>query len=105
MKNPDIIIININSDFNSNNYIDYYLIDKEKYKNLYENLINLNTNINYENCNYNQDSVLLNNWNKSIGGHTIAGIKCKNDKYVYNGWTRSTIDQNILDDYWLKKKR
>jgi len=103
MKNPDIIIININSDFNSNNYIDYYLIDKEKYKNLYENLINLNTNINYENCNYNQDSVLLNNWNKSIGGHTIAGIKCKNDKYVYNGWTRSTIDQNILDDYWLKK--
>ena len=56
--------------------------------------------------NYVQDSVLLGNWNRAeLGGHSIAGIKCKGDKYVYNGWTRGTIDihlQNInftKDDY------
>ena len=103
MKSPEVIIINIVSNEYDIKYAPYYLIDKLKYKNLYDSLNNLNTNINYENCDYKQDSVLLNNWNKSVGGHTIAGIKCKNDKYVYNGWTRSTVDQNILDDYWLKK--
>ena len=46
-----------------------------------------------------QDSVLLGNWNKNekVIGHAIAGIKCKGHKFVYNGWTRSTIDYHIND--------
>jgi hypothetical protein len=45
---------------------------------------------------YVQDSVLLGNWNSTeIGGHSISGIKCKGEKYVYNGWTRSTIDIHL----------
>ena len=58
---------------------------------------------------YEQDSVLLGNWNKNdkVAGHSIAGIKCKGDKFVYNGWTRSTLDNHINDKmklfcYWTK---
>lgn len=40
------------------------------------------------------DSVSLGNYNdEEIRlGHAIAGISCKNDKYVYNGWIRNTND-------------
>jgi hypothetical protein len=48
--------------------------------------------VTFKNQKYNQDSVLIVNSNKSLGGHSIAGIKCKGVKHVYNGWTRVTID-------------
>lgn len=39
------------------------------------------------------DSCILANYNKdNANGHAITGITCKNKKYVYNGWMRSTID-------------
>ena len=39
------------------------------------------------------DSVVLENWNeKGIGFHAIAGITCKKNKFVYNGWTRTSMD-------------
>lgn len=41
---------------------------------------------------YNLDAVLLANWNNLEQGHAIAGITCKKNKYVYNGWTRTSID-------------
>jgi hypothetical protein len=37
--------------------------------------------------NYNYDNVNL--------GHAVAGITCKNNKYVYNGWIRNTNDPGI----------
>ena len=101
-ENPDIIIINCTKRF-INNIPDYYKVpnDSPFYK-----IASLNDNINIKGMNYVQDSVLLGNWNRSeLGGHSIAGIKCKGDKYVYNGWTRGTIDihlQNVnftKDDY------
>jgi hypothetical protein len=43
------------------------------------------------------DSVALGNYNADEIklGHSIAGITCKNNKYVYNGWIRNTNDPGI----------
>jgi len=49
----------------------------------------------YRGVEYNLDSVILgdikenNMYNSS---HIIAGITCKKKRYVYNGWTRSSMD-------------
>jgi len=101
-ENPDIIIINCTKRFITN-IPDYYKVptDSPFYK-----IAKLDDKVNIKGMNYVQDSVLLGNWNRAeLGGHSIAGIKCKGEKYVYNGWTRGTIDihlQNInftKDDY------
>ena len=101
-ENPDVIIIN-HYDKNKkkiSKYPKYYKIDRNK--KLYKRAIKLKDEIILDNgVKYIQDSILLNNWNKGIDnvrGHSIAGITCKGDKYVYNGWTRTTIDPNIKDD-------
>jgi len=58
--------------------------------------------ITFKNQKYNQDSVIIGNNNKSLGAHSIAGIKCMGVKHVYNGWTRQTIDpalgKKIIED-------
>jgi len=96
----DIIIINILDDKNikkASYYPPHYLIENNEIN----ELLNLNENVKIKNEEYIQDSVLLTNWNNNtynIGGHSIAGIKCKGEKYVYNGWTRTTIDPNIVND-------
>ena len=43
---------------------------------------------------YKLDSCLISNYNieELKLGHAIAGLQCENEKYVYNGWTRKTID-------------
>ena len=50
--------------------------------------------ITYNGRTYILDSVALGNFNdRQINlGHAIAGITCKNNKYVYNGWIRNTND-------------
>jgi len=110
-NDPDVIIVN------SNNYGDTYIyperynlnsdIFKKAFMNEYKNknykdfltqINDLKININFNGDEYVQDSILLTNWNDEhpgIGGHSITGITCQGDKYVYNGWTRSTIDENI----------
>ena len=74
------------------------------YKNLlYNNIINdgetkeslksMNKRITYLDVEYNLDAVILTNWNiNKDNGHAIAGITCKKDRYVYNGWTRTSMD-------------
>jgi nucleoid DNA-binding protein len=57
-----------------------------------KNLTSLSEKIYYHGVEYNLDSVILSNWNKRKTGHAIAGITCKKNKYVYNGWTRSSMD-------------
>ena len=57
-----------------------------------DKIINEIDTITFKNQKYNQDSVMISNSNSSLGGHSIAGIKCKGIKHVYNGWTRKTID-------------
>ena len=101
-KDPDIIIIHINQNHVPyNSYPNDYNLNNEKFKNILINLKNNKENINYNNNEYINDSILLSNWNKSVGGHSIAGITCKGDKYVYNGWTRSTVDPN-MKNIWVK---
>jgi len=43
---------------------------------------------------YKLDSVILSNYNTQMynGSHSIAGITCHNNKYLYNGWTNTTND-------------
>ena len=98
-ENPEVIIIT-NYDRNSinkNKYPQYYKVDRNS--KLYKSTIKLQDEIVSDNgIEYVQDSILLNNWNKglnNVGGHSIAGITCRGSKYVYNGWTRTTLDPNI----------
>jgi len=98
-ENPEIIIIT-NYDRNSSNkkiYPKHYKVDINS--KLYKNAIKLEDEIVSDNgIKYVQDSIILNNWNKgenNVGGHSIAGITCRGNRYVYNGWTRTTIDPNI----------
>jgi hypothetical protein len=52
----------------------------------------------YNGKEYNLDAVILANWNKNKRiGHAIAGITCKKNKYVYNGWTRRSMDPAMAD--------
>ena len=51
--------------------------------------------ISYNGNEYNLDSVVLANWNNPR--HAIAGITCKKDRYVYNGWTRTSMDPAMVN--------
>ncbi len=102
LKNPDIIIINPIYNFDNTKYPIWYKISNNqsysKYKDIM-NFANLTDNVNYKKKIFVQDSVLLGNYNTDDkGGHSIVGITCKGNKYVYNGWTRSTIDPNMKID-------
>ena len=56
-------------------------------------LKSLRETIDYRGKEYHLDSAVLANWNiKPNLGHAISGITCKNNKYVYNGWTRTSMD-------------
>jgi hypothetical protein len=102
-KNPDVIIVNFNDpDIDIANYPSWYKLDGAKYKTILDSIKNGEDNINYENNLYINDSILLSNYNSAYkGGHAIAGITCRGDRYVYNGWTRTTIDKNITN-LWIK---
>ena len=110
-ENPDVVIVNYSENIPIE-YLPYYY--KVPENSPFYKIVSLDDNIIINGMNYEQDSILLGNWNNTIGGHSIAGIKCKGYKYVYNGWTRSTLDihlQNVnftKDDYdndrlWLSK--
>ena len=69
------------------------------------NLISLNDKIDYLGVEYHLDSVILSNWNKEIlnKGHGIAGITCKKNKFVYNGWTRTSMDPAMVNKEITRK--
>ena len=107
-KDPDVIIINNLDNYDLASYREHYNLNsdifKKAFKNTYNNLddfitqvIDLKNNIVLNTEDYVQDSVLLGNWNKEdtrIGGHSIAGITCEGDKYVYNGTVRLKLPEN-----------
>lgn len=93
IKDPDVILL---MDANPLSiFPDYYKINDD---NNVKELLSNKGKITYNNNTYVLDSIILSNWNKSIikTGHAIAGITCNNEKYVYNGWIRSTIDPAML---------
>ena len=58
----------------------------------------------YNGKEYNLDSVILTNWNiNKYNGHAIAGITCKKNKYVYNGWTRTSMDPVMANKIITRK--
>ena len=60
---------------------------------LYSNIRYRKDNITYNKKNYTLDSVVLSNSNTDHNiGHIIAGITCKKERYVYNGWPRINMD-------------
>jgi hypothetical protein len=55
-------------------------------------LTSMKDKIKYRGREYHLDSVVLENWNQIESGHAIAGITCEGYKYIYNGWTRKSMD-------------
>jgi hypothetical protein len=50
-------------------------------------------NITYNEKNYTLDSVVLFNTNtEDNDGHIITGITCDDERYIYNGWSRTSMD-------------
>lgn len=99
-NSPSVLIVVTDTDNLSNKFYDkypeYIISNKENTA----NLLSSNDIIFYNNQEYTLDAVILSNWNKDDYhlkgiGHAIAGITCKNERYVYNGWTRYTLDPNI----------
>jgi len=69
-----------------------------------EALKSMNEQIVYRGKEYNLDSVLLANWNiNKKNGHAIAGITCKKEKFVYNGWTRTSMDPVMVNKELARK--
>jgi len=66
--------------------------------------INLTPVITYNNTRYKLDSMILANFNdeKCSKRHEIAGITCKGDRYLYNGWIAHTKDKSKTDDILAK---
>lgn len=80
-------ILKYNKKHQSKFILDYYKI---KYSGIKE----FNEEIIYNGDIYILDSCILSNYNRNYieSGHAIVGIKCKNEKYIYNGWMRITSD-------------
>jgi hypothetical protein len=99
-ENPDVIIINFTKSI-VDSIPGYYKVPTDS---PFYNIVSFNDKVAIKGMNYIQDSVILSNWNRTeIGGHSIAGIKCKDNKYVYNGWTRGTIDIHLQNVNFTKE--
>ena len=99
-ENPDVIIINFTKSI-VDSIPGYYKVPTDS---PFYNIVSFNDKVAIKGMNYIQDSVILSNWNRTeIGGHSIAGIKCRDNKYVYNGWTRGTIDIHLQNVNFTKE--
>jgi hypothetical protein len=96
---PPILMVIVRDDNkNTNFYKDLFpnnIINEGATK---DSLKSMQEQIVYKGVEYSLDSVLLANWNiNKKNGHAIAGITCKKNKYVYNGWTRTSMDPVMVD--------
>ena len=107
--NPDYIFFTIYDkkayDYMNNEYLHICEINNYKKIKYDKNLKELKS-FKFNNNDYILDACLLNNYNANeptnkknvkIPGHSICGITCKNNKYVYNGWIKSTKDPAMLE--------
>ena len=94
---PDVLLVRIK---NSDNILRDYVSNNHTNNN---NVNSLENTIVYNNIEYELDSVILSNWNQTPSGHSIAGITCKNKRYVYNGWTINSIDPALKSKSGLSK--
>ena len=117
ISDPDYIIVHKIKKYNFYNYYtrlfihdyntypDLQKLNLKKYNINIKGLITLKNEIFHNGNKYILDSILLNNSNEDELkiGHLVAGITCKNNRYVYNGWFRVTKDPNINEDFGPKK--
>ena len=116
-NNPDYLFVNFNKKNNAYGLYDsFFKLLENKIKNLdkisvkknkkpFNGLANNEEYITFNGSTYKLDSCLLTNYNKYIrGNHAIAGIICKDTKFVYNGWMRTTNDPSIAPDEKLLRQ-
>jgi len=99
IKPPEILMVIVRDDNkNTGFYKDIFpnnIINEGATK---DALKSMNEEIKFKGVEYKLDAVLLANWNiNEKNGHAIAGITCKKGKYVYNGWTRTSMDPVMVD--------
>jgi hypothetical protein len=101
VEHPDYICMNIWTEVDETYYgtligthghLHKYQLNS--YTTNYKGLHELRDEIYFNGQLYRLDSCILNNYNsKTIKNtHSITGITCKNNRYVYNGWLRITKD-------------
>ena len=86
-KNPDYLLVRLTND---EDYPIHY-----QYRNTDHNINTLQDNIYLNGYYYKLDSIILANFNREQGGHAISGVTCNDNKYIYNGWMKSTMDKGI----------
>lgn len=81
-------------------YVIIYVTDMPKGNHIYARNFKIAETFEHRNKTYLLDSMLLTNFNSGVcnKGHDVCGITCQGDRYVYNGWVRSTIDPSIPHD-------
>ena len=84
-KNPDVLIIMTQLPSEEQDYPSHYRISDD---------FNLQSEMKFQNSTYVVDSVLIANFNKKqcTTGHAIAGVTCNNKRFIFNGWTKTTVD-------------
>jgi hypothetical protein len=101
---PPILIIKVNdrgTDMFYNTILRNNIINDVATK---DSLKSMREQIYYNGKEYNLDSVILINWNiNKYNGHAIAGITCKKKKYIYNGWTRTSMDPVMANKIITRK--
>ncbi|AGE51575.1 hypothetical protein PBCVCviKI_490L [Paramecium bursaria Chlorella virus CviKI] len=57
--------------------------------------------IKYNGYRYYLDSMILGNYNARAceSGHAIAGVTCNGGRFMYNGWTRGTVDKGMAKSF------
>ena len=94
-SNPDVLLLFESLvSYNYSNNPDYRLYDNAKT----QELLSFKKEITINNEVYILDSAILTNWNQIQikSGHSIAGITCNNERFVYNGWINSTRDSSMI---------
>jgi len=104
---PPILMVIVRDDEDNYNTIFYNFLFPNNIINegdTKDNLKSMKEQIFYKGVEYNLDAVLLTNWNvNKDNGHAIAGITCKKKKYIYNGWTRTSMDPVMAKKYITRK--
>lgn len=105
-SSPDVLLVRL-SDYERASKINipqvYYNLDSSVYTKdddifeLTENIRRRSEVLRHNNAIYKLDSIILDNWNITSRYHSITGITCKNERYVYNGWSiKETFDNGKL---------
>lgn len=59
--------------------------------------------ITFNGVKYKLDSCIINNFDKGVNKHSIVGITCNDNRYVYNGWTNKTYDPALNNKEVINK--